>query len=194
VNEDCLVPWPEHQVPAGETDCTDCGLFRHGSRMVWGEGNPEAPVMIILDNPGAREDREGNPFVCGTRATMRQAARMAGFRDEDLYVTYILKRRPRRAYDKDQARAACMRHLLLQLAVQSPRWILCLGNVAVRAFFAQADAEVKTMRQQWHLTRGFSTTVSYHPLAVRRRPNLWPYFVEDWKLVKAKLDASRGSP
>jgi Uracil-DNA glycosylase len=194
LNEDCLVPWPEHQVPAGETDCTDCGLFRHGSRMVWGEGNPEAPVMIILDNPGAREDREGNPFVCGTRATMRQAARMAGFRDEDLYVTYILKRRPRRAYDKDQARAACMRHLLLQLAVQSPRWILCLGNVAVRAFFAQADAEVKTMRQQWHLTRGFSTTVSYHPLAVRRRPNLWPYFVEDWKLVKAKLDASRGSP
>lgn len=31
--------------------------------MVWGEGNPAAPIMIILDNPGAREDREGKLFA-----------------------------------------------------------------------------------------------------------------------------------
>ena len=34
--------------------------------MICGEGNSDAPIMIILDNPGAREDREGNPNVCGT--------------------------------------------------------------------------------------------------------------------------------
>jgi len=185
MNADEPIPWPEHPVPDCERDCTDCGLYRHGSRMVWGEGNPEAPVMIILDNPGAREDREGNPYVCGTRATLQRAVRTAGFKDEEVYVTYILKRRPLRSYDKERAAAACMRHLMLQLNMQKPRWIMCLGNAAVRAFFAQPGAEVKTMRQRWHTAGGYPTAVSYHPLAVRRRPNLWAHFLEDWKLVRA---------
>ncbi|MEK5389445.1 uracil-DNA glycosylase family protein [Margalitia sp. FSL K6-0131] len=41
--------------------------------MIWGEGNPNGDIYVILDNPGAREDREGNPFVCGTRQTLQQA-------------------------------------------------------------------------------------------------------------------------
>ncbi|WP_223593578.1 hypothetical protein [Neobacillus bataviensis] len=51
--------WPEEDVPAYAKECKDCGLYQHGTRMVWGEGNPKAPIMILLDNPGAREDCEG---------------------------------------------------------------------------------------------------------------------------------------
>lgn len=47
--------------------------------------------MIILDNPGAREDREGNPFVCGTRQTLLQTTRDVGLKMGDLYVIFILK-------------------------------------------------------------------------------------------------------
>ena len=57
--------WPEEPTPEGVENCRECGLYTHGTRMVWGEGNPNAPIMIILDNPGAREDREGNPTICG---------------------------------------------------------------------------------------------------------------------------------
>ncbi|WP_276245357.1 hypothetical protein [Virgibacillus profundi] len=34
---------------------------------------------------------------------------------------------------------------------------------------------------------GFQTTVAYHPLAARRRPNLYPLLVEDMRLVSEKL-------
>ena len=151
--------------------------------MVWGEGNPVAPIMIILDNPGAREDREGNSFVCGTRQTLQQAANTAGLNMEDLYITYILKRKPVRAYDKEEVRRTCMIHLNEQLQVKKPKLILCLGNVAVQSFFQNADVDVKTLRGTMHNVQGYKTAVGYHPLAARRRPNLWPMFLEDWMYV-----------
>ncbi|USG65041.1 uracil-DNA glycosylase [Brevibacillus ruminantium] len=190
MDEQCLAVWPEEKPPAGIENCMDCGLYQHGSRMIWGEGNPHAPIMIVLDNPGAREDREGNPFICGTRETLQKAAAAAGIKREELYLTYVLKRRPTRAYDKWTARAACMQHLLAQLQKHSPQFVFCLGNVASQAFFDNPEAEVKTLRQMWHFPRGCKTTVSYHPLAVRRRPNLWNTFMEDWMFLVSSYKKS----
>lgn len=187
MSEFCPVKWPEDATPAKERDCQDCGLYKHGSRMIWGEGNPKARVMIILDNPGAREDREGNAFVCGTRQTLQKAANNVDLTMDDLYVTYILKRRPTRKYDKTETRQICMRHLNEQLGEVQPSLIFCMGNVSVQSFFEDEKAEVKSMRGEWHEVRGVPTTVAYHPLAVRRRPNLWDSFLEDFRLVAERL-------
>lgn len=111
----CASLWTEDSTPEHQNNCSECGLDKHGSRMVWGEGNPEAPIMILLDNPGAREDRENKPFVCGTRQTLQQAVNQVGLTVDDVYVTYILKRKPTRAYDKEQTRQVCMNHLKQQL-------------------------------------------------------------------------------
>lgn len=180
----CPVLWPEESTPEHLLDCNECGLDQHGSRMVWGEGNPLAPIMIILDNPGAREDREGSPMVCGTRQTLQQAANLVGLTMEDLYVTFILKRKPVRAYDKQQVRQICMTHLKQQLEEKQPKLIFCLGNVAVQSFFENAEAEVKALRGEIHEIHGLPTAVGYHPLAVRRRPNLLSVFIEDWNFLK----------
>ncbi|MEH7119576.1 uracil-DNA glycosylase [Neobacillus vireti] len=179
----CPILWPEEPTPDLYKHCGECGLDQHGSRMIWGEGNPDAPIMILLDNPGAREDREGNPFVCGTRQTLQQAANEAGLKNKDLYVTYILKRKPVRAYEKEEVRHICMNHLKQQLLTKKPAFILCLGNVAVQSFFNNREAEVKTLHGKIHIVNGFQTTVSYHPLAVRRRPNLWSVFMKDWNFL-----------
>jgi uracil-DNA glycosylase len=183
----CPVLWPEERTPLSQKDCHECGLYQHGSRMVWGEGNPNAPIMIILDNPGAREDREGNPFVCGTRQTLQKAAEEVGLHMNDLYVTYILKRKPTRAYDKENVRRTCMAHLDQQLIDKKPSLIFCLGNSAVQSFFQNHEMEVKTLRGEWHDIHGFQTAVAYHPLAVRRRPNLWSLFIQDWRQVAEKF-------
>ncbi|MBS4209875.1 uracil-DNA glycosylase [Bacillus sp. FJAT-50079] len=184
----CAQIWPEEPTPEDLKSCRECGLYKHGSRMVWGEGNPEAPIMLILDNPGAREDSEGNPYVCGTRQTLQRAVNDVGLQIPDLYVTFILKRRPTRAYEKERVRQICMIHLDNQIEKMKPKLILCLGNVAVKSFFKNSDADVKTMRQTWHNVRGYETSVAYHPLAVRRRPNLWNSFLSDLKLVAERYE------
>ena len=184
----CPEIWPEDPTPASELDCRDCGLYQQGTRMIWGEGNPKAPIMVILDNPGAREDREGNTMVCGTRQTLQQAVHEVGLSKDQIYVTYIIKRRPVRAYDKEQTRDICMhRHLDEQLKLQKPALILCLGNVAVQSFFENTEVDVKSLRGSWHEVKGYQTTVAYHPLAIRRRPNLYTLFLEDFTFVADKL-------
>ncbi|RHW41435.1 uracil-DNA glycosylase [Neobacillus notoginsengisoli] len=179
----CASLWPEDPTPDNQKTCSECGLDKHGSRMVWGEGNPNAPILVLLDNPGAREDTRGNSFICGTRQTLQNAAFEAGLKAEDLYVTYVLKRRPTKKYEKEKTRQICLHHLEQQLQAKKPQFILCLGNIAVQSFFQKEEAEVKTLRGKLHDVRGYRTIVAYHPLAVRRRPNLWPYFLEDWKML-----------
>ncbi|MBY0221849.1 uracil-DNA glycosylase [Mammaliicoccus sciuri] len=187
MNSFCPEIWPEEPTPKSQIDCQECGLYCQGSRMVWGEGNSNAPIMIVLDNPGAREGREGSPMVCGTRQTLQKAVYEAGLHQDQLYVTYILKRRPLRKYDKERTRTICMQHLEEQLIKQKPALILCLGNVAVQSFFGNPEVEVKGLRGTWHEVRGYQTAVAYHPLAVRRRPNLYPLLAEDVALVANKL-------
>ena len=179
----CSKIWPEEPTPDDLIDCHDCGLYKHGTRMVWGEGNSDAPIMIILDNPGAREDREEVPFVCGTRVTLQQATHKVGLRMKDLYLTFILKRRPIRAYNQEQTRQICMKHLKQQMALKKPSLVVCLGNVAVQSFFQDAEADVKSLRGKWHMIHGYQTAVAYHPLAIRRRPNLQALFMEDWQFI-----------
>lgn len=181
---------PEHTIPAGHADCRRCEVSGHGSRVIWGEGNPAAPLFVVLDNPGAREDKEGRPFLCGTRETMQKAAFEAGVRPEALYVGFLLKCRPRKAYDKETARSVCIRHLWAQLEAVGPALVMCLGNVVCQAFFGDPEAAVKELRGRVHTVRGYNVVTSYHPLAVRRRPVLYKYFLADWRLAAAALERS----
>lgn len=103
--------------------------------------------MMILDNPGAREDREGNPFLCGTRETLQLGMREAGMDINSVYVTYLLKRRPTRAYDKPATRAACLPHLQAQLLQKQPFVLFGFGNVVVEGLFPEMEnATVKELR------------------------------------------------
>ena len=186
-------PLPELPVPAGIEACSLCQLSCQRSRVVWAEGNPLAPVMVVLDNPGAREDREGNPFVCGTRQTLRTCAQEALLYPEDLYVTWVLKCRPVRAYDKEAARAACLPYLGQQVAEGAARVVVLMGNVALQAVLGNPTIEVKALRGQVMTYADRPVVCSYHPLAARRRPNLLPYLVADLRLAAqiAFRDVSR---
>ena len=187
MTEFCPITLPEELTPENLKFCRDCGLYQHGTRMIQGEGNPKVPILVILDNPGERVNREGNPYICGTRQTFQQAVYDVGLNSDDLYITSILKRKPVRAYNKEETRQICMQHLEQQLQEKKSSLILCLGNVAVQSFFRDSEAEVKTLRGSWHEVQGYPTTVAYHPLAVRRRPNLHSLFMQDLAFVAERF-------
>ncbi|MNK75753.1 Uracil DNA glycosylase superfamily protein [compost metagenome] len=178
---------PEEQAPSGIEHCEICELSKQRNRVIWGEGNPKAPLMMILDNPGAREDREGNSFLCGTRETLQFGMREARIDVHDVYVTYLLKCRPMRAYNKPEARAACLPHLQLQLTQKQPLVLFGFGNVVAETIFPDKEsASIKELRGSWYEFQGTPTSFTYHPLAVRRRPNLVKFFVEDLIALKGK--------
>ncbi|NLJ76292.1 MAG: uracil-DNA glycosylase [Peptococcaceae bacterium] len=177
------VVWPEDRMPPEERDYVECEVCTVRSRVIWGEGNPSAPIVIILDNPGAREDKEGKEFVCGTRVTLQTSLHQVGLKMDDIYLTYLLKCRPLGRYDKDKARAFSKPFLERQIKTIQPQFIVCLGDTVVQNLFADQEAHVKDLRGKWHNLMGLPTIVSYHPLAVRRRPNLMKHFMEDWAML-----------
>lgn len=188
LTDKCFSPvvLPEVPMPADFT-CETCDLQRKWNRVIWGEGNPNAPVYVILDNPGRREDKEGVPFICGARQTLQRAAYETGIRLDDIYFTYVLKCRPTRKYDREAVITTCMPHLEEQINLGKPKMALCLGNNAVRWFFKDMELEVKNLRGVWHNVRGLPTIVSYHPIAIRRRPNLYNIFLQDWRMIAERL-------
>jgi uracil-DNA glycosylase len=184
---DMSVIWPEIAAPADVAGLLREEIAYHRSRVVWGEGAADAQLVIVLDNPGAREDKAGEPYVCGTRQTLQQGLTDAGIALDRVFVTYILKYRPTRKYDKPQAWNRCMPYLDMQLSVIRPRLVMCLGNIALRALLGDETLEVRAMRGDWHRLGELPLRVSYHPLAVRRRPNLQGTFLADCQAVADKL-------
>jgi DNA polymerase len=143
--------------------------------------------MVILDNPGAREDKEGNEYVCGTRQTLQRALSQANIAPDNIYATYLLKCRPLRQYNKEEVRAFSKPFLIQQITLMRPKFIVCLGDTVVQAMFADRGTHVKDLRGAWHVVLGHPCIVSYHPLAVRRRPNLMRQFMEDWNMLAQRL-------
>ena len=43
--------------------CKACDLWKRGTQTVFGEGQPNAKVMFVGEQPGDREDIVGRPFV-----------------------------------------------------------------------------------------------------------------------------------
>src|SRR5438552_2542341 len=62
-------PTPEERaarleaVRATALGCTRCGLSRTRTNVVFGEGNPAAPLVFVGEGPGENEDATGRPFV-----------------------------------------------------------------------------------------------------------------------------------
>lgn len=179
---------PEDKIPLEAENYMQCEVYTQNPRIIWGEGNPNAQVIVILDNPGARENNMGEEYVCGTRQTLQKTIHHVGLDiTNDIYITYLLKCRPLRYYDKEKARAFSKSFLVQQIKRIQPKFIVCLGDTVVKSVFDDKEAHVKNLRGLWHTVMGYPTIVSYHPLAVRRRPNLTKKFIADWNMLSIRF-------
>ena len=155
--------------------CTRCPLYEHATQTVFGEG-PTGGLMLVGEQPGDVEDREGRPFVGPAGALLREVLREAGIAVEDTYLTNAVKHfkwRPsgtRRIHDKPNASEirACGHWLERELAVVSPELVVCLGATAAQALFGRA-ARVGELRGRTHgVAPGITGLVTLHPSAVLR--------------------------
>src|SRR3989344_8432867 len=64
------------------------------TNLVFGEGNPDCDVLFIGEAPGAVEDEQIRPFVGRSGQLLRKCIRELGWKEEDVYITNIVKRRP----------------------------------------------------------------------------------------------------
>ena len=122
-------------------DCRACDLWEHASQAVFGEGRAHAPLMLVGEQPGDREDRAGRPFVGPAGRILDDALAAAGIARETVFVSNVVKHfkwRPsgkRRLHERPNAAEvrACRPWLDLELEIVRPDLLVCLGATAAQA-------------------------------------------------------------
>jgi uracil-DNA glycosylase family protein len=161
------------------SECTRCKLYRYATQVVFGEGPEAARIMVIGEQPGAREDEAGHPFVGPAGQLFDKALAEAGVERESLYVTNVMKhfkyervgkvRLHKRANAAEQA--ACRLWLDAELARVKPARVLCLGSMAAKAILG-AKFKLLAQRGEWLPTKfGFEAMATVHPSYLLRMPD-----------------------
>src|SRR6185369_2547044 len=126
-------------------DCQACDLWKRGTQTVFGGGRPDAKLMLVGEQPGDQEDREGKPFVGPAGKLLNAALAEAGIDRQKAYVTNAVKhfkwepRGKRRIHQKPNAAeiAACRPWLDAEIAALQPKVIVCLGATAAQALLGR---------------------------------------------------------
>src|SRR5580692_13211621 len=125
--------------------CRACDLWKRGTQTVFGEGESNAKVMLVGEQPGNQEDLEGKPFVGPAGKLLDAALEEAGIDRSKVYVTNAVKhfkwepRGKRRIHKKPNAVeiAACRPWLDAEIAAIRPNVIVCLGATAAQALLGR---------------------------------------------------------
>ena len=75
-------------------NCQDCGLAKHRTKVVPGEGPEKADLLFIGEAPGWHEDQQGRPFVGPAGGFLDQLLALIGLRREEVYIANVIKCRP----------------------------------------------------------------------------------------------------
>lgn len=178
---------PLADLAAAARSCEGCGLYRAATQTVFGDGPADAKVVLVGEQPGDREDREGEPFVGPAGALLDRALVEAGIDRRTVYVTNAVKhfkfteRGKRRIHQKPSRTevVACRPWLVAELDAVSPELVVCLGATAAQSLFGLAFRITRSRGELLELPqsgradgrprpRALATT---HPSAVLRAPD-----------------------
>ncbi|ANS67132.1 DNA polymerase related protein [Streptomyces lincolnensis] len=129
-------------------ECRGCPLHENATQTVFGAGNTDAHVMLVGEQPGDQEDRQGKPFVGPAGKLLDCALAEAGIDPDDTYVTNAVKHfkftqaepKKRRIHKAPSLRemTACGPWLAAELALVEPELIVVLGATAGKALLGSS--------------------------------------------------------
>lgn len=150
------------------------------TRVVFGEGNPDAQLMFIGEAPGKQEDELGRPFVGRSGMLLNKVLEGSGLKRNDVFITNVVKCRPPNNRTPTPQEVALYKHLLLtkEINIIQPKVIVTLGAVALEAVL-ENGAKITKIRGTKQAKNGFTVVPTYHPAYLLRNPGELNKFIED---------------
>jgi uracil-DNA glycosylase len=198
---------------AAASCCQGCSLYENASQTVFGHGRPDAPMMLVGEQPGDREDIEGLPFVGPAGRLLARALDEANIDPERTYQTNAVKHfkftrkdGKRRIHQKPSRTevVACQPWLLAEIETLRPRVLVCLGATAAQSLLGSAFRLSAHRGQRLQLPAGIGiqlqpepvVVATIHPSAVLRdrsdrRDEAFRSFVDD---LRTAGSAARAMP
>lgn len=146
-------------------------LAELSDRIVFGDGNPDAPLLIVGEAPGHDEDESGIPFVGRAGQLLDKIFEAIELTRYHFYITNIVKFRPPANRNPTPAEIQASEPVLLeQIMILQPKIIVTLGNVPTQ-YFLDTKEGITRLRGTWHDWRGRKLMPLYHPAYLLRNPS-----------------------
>ena len=151
--------------------CTRCPLYRDATQAVPGEGRPGAPLMLVGEQPGDREDLTGRPFVGPAGKLLDRALAEAGIAREDCFVTNAVKHFKYRVRGKRRLHQSptvaeigqCRWWLEQERELVDPRVVVALGASAAHALLGRRPTISRIRGEVLTLEGERRALVTVHP-------------------------------
>lgn len=167
--------------------CNACALGKTRTKLVFGDGNPDAEVMLIGEGPGEQEDLQGLPFVGRAGQLLDDMLRMIDLDRSRVYIANIVKCRPPHNRDpQPEERSACSPWLRRQIEIVDPRIIICLGRIAATSLISE-DFRITRQHGQWFDVDGRRCLAIYHPSALLRDVTKRPDTFTDLRAIRSEI-------
>lgn len=167
--------------------CESCALCAGCTQKVPGQGDFEAPLMLIGEGPGEQEDKQGLAFVGPAGQLLTKMLAAISLPRDRVYICNVVKcRPPHNRQPAPEEMAACLPHLRGQVALVKPKVIVLLGATAVSAVLGP-EYRITRCHGQWFTRKGVEIIATYHPSALLRDESKKRAAWEDLKRVRKRL-------
>jgi uracil-DNA glycosylase family protein len=159
--------------------CRGCDLWVNATQAVFGEGPRSAEVMMVGEQPGDQEDRQGHPFVGPSGRLLDSVLEEAGIDRRRVYVTNSVKHfkfvpieRGRRLHKKPSAGEvrACHPWLEEEIRLVKPRVIVALGATAAQALLGKQFRVTQSRGRPLASELAEAIVATVHPSSILRAP------------------------
>ncbi len=183
--------------------CEGCALYAQATQTVFGEGPADADVMMVGEQPGDSEDKEGRPFIGPAGQLLDRALVEAGIDRSRVYVTNAVKhfkwegRGKWRIHKRPSTTEIVACHPWLEAEIErlKPKLIVCLGAVAAQSLFGPQFRILKERGRRIDTRYAPVALATRHPSSVLRvtgdaeRAAAYDELVQDLRAAMRELSA-----
>ncbi len=165
--------------------CSDIVCFRQ--QTVFGEGPLQPRICFMGEAPGADEDKSGVPFVGRAGQLLTKIIEAMQLKRTEVFILNALKcRPPQNRTPVPEEIENCHPYVEAQLEILQPKYIVCLGSVAVRSLLG-LTLPVGSLRGRFHQYRQARVVVTYHPSYLLRNESAKKLVWQDMQMLMHEL-------
>lgn len=181
-------------------NCRRCDLCDVRQHIVYGGGNPDAPIMLVAGTVTWQEDASGVILKGDHGGLVASAMAEVGLDiSQDVYATVAVKcQRPRTIKDgekgrvdvTDEQRIACSRYLRAQLSAVNPVIVVAHGRLASEVLFGESRP-FGAYAGSWRTLGPKRIALATHNpagLTFGERQAMQPEYYEAWRGLAERLN------
>ena len=170
----------------------NCQLKSYSKNMVFSDGNPKSPIMIVGEGPGQKEDEQKKPFMGDAGILLNKMLNAISIDRKNIYITNVVNYRSPNNRKLETSEISRYSNFLREhISIIDPKILILMGSTAMESLFG-AKNKISKERGLWKEIiinqKTYLTMITFHPAYLLRQADQKKYSWLDLKEIRKKID------